>query len=182
MPQTENPLVIRAPIKEGIVNPDDVPNAPRAAEYSYRRRPGCVVMRPAVTKHPEGSGGDSHNFLAYDTTGGRPRGPESPIVFRATIIMLFARDTSMGDRETLLRRTAGRVADDSAWLLRRAARVWPHDSPPARIGGGAVTPTNAPQIKRVGPKLSIETRTGPLYHQTHTRDVRSGVVARLPRV
>ena len=112
------------------MNPDDVPRVPIAAESSYRRRQRCVVARSKFSQDPDEVFQGSRIYLAVDNLKDWIRWSEATIVFWDTVAMPSIRGTSKSEGELRLRRPPAQVAEDTAWLLRKMARIGPTDAPP----------------------------------------------------
>ena len=114
------------------MNTDDAPRVPSATESSYTRRPRCVVIRSKFSQGPDEICPGSRIYLAGDTLKDRIRWTEATSVFRATslILMPCVRETSKSEFELRLRRPPAQLAADTAWTLRKMARIGPPDTPP----------------------------------------------------
>ena len=117
------------------MNPDDVPHVPSATESAYKRRLRCVVMRSKFSQDPDEVCPGSRIYLAGDTLKDWIRGPEATSVFWVTVLMPFIRSTSKSEFEFRMRRPPAQVAADTAWLLRKMARIGPPDTPSLSRGG-----------------------------------------------
>ena len=74
-------------------------------------------------------------YLAGDTLKDWLRWPDATSVFWVTVMMPSARQTSKSECELRLRRPPAQVAADTAWLLRKMARIGPPDTPSLSRGG-----------------------------------------------
>ena len=168
--------------KTWSMNPDDVPYVPSAMESAYRRRLRCVVMRSKFTQNPGEVCADSRIFLSDDTLKHWMRGPEATNVFCATVLMPFIRKTSKIECEMRLRRSPASVVEDSAWLLRKMARIGPPDVPTGFHDGPTSDAIDPPVDNATLHEIVVrETHIAALSVDASARDIWSATVAKLPR-
>ena len=120
------------------MNPEDAPHVPIATEFPYMRRLRFGVMWSKSTQCPGDVCPGSRVYIADDAPSDRLRGPDATSVFMVTFLMPFIRKSSKIECELRQMTPLAQVADDTAWMVRKMARIGKPGIPPISRDGNAL--------------------------------------------